>query len=93
MNTCRNDHWSRREFLSTAALAGAGTILGLHSEAVAAEPPPETTRIRMNMLPSVCIAPQYVAEGLLRAEGFRDVSMFRCRPAARAACRKPCGSA
>jgi NitT/TauT family transport system substrate-binding protein len=67
------DRWTRREFLSTAALAGAGSILGLQSNSHAAEPPLETTRIRLGLVPSVCLAPQYVAETLLRAEGFTDV--------------------
>ena len=39
-----------------------------------AEPPPETTRIRLAKIPSICVAPQYVAEELLRAEGFTEVA-------------------
>ena len=38
-----------------------------------AEPPPETTRIRIVKVRSICLAPQYVAEELLHAEGFTDV--------------------
>jgi NitT/TauT family transport system substrate-binding protein len=48
--------------------------VGLRLEAAVAEPPLETTRIRLGQVPSVCLSPQYVAEGLLRAEGFSDVS-------------------
>src|SRR5689334_10264454 len=33
----------------------------------------ETTRIRLNQIGGICIAPQYVAADLLRAEGFTDV--------------------
>jgi NitT/TauT family transport system substrate-binding protein len=33
----------------------------------------ETTRIRLSQIAGVCVAPQYVADGLLRAEGFTDV--------------------
>jgi NitT/TauT family transport system substrate-binding protein len=73
MSNQHNDHWSRREFLSTAALAGAGAVLGLQSNSFAAEPPPETTRIRLLRIPSTCHAPQYLAEDLLRGEGFADV--------------------
>jgi NitT/TauT family transport system substrate-binding protein len=69
----RTDHWSRREFLSAAALAGAGSLLKLRSEAIAAEPPLETKRIRLVHGPSMCQAPQYIAEDLLRSEGFADV--------------------
>jgi NitT/TauT family transport system substrate-binding protein len=65
--------WTRREFLGTAALAGAGTLLGLQIEAVAAEPPPETTKVRLIRSPDICLAPLYMAEELLRSEGFTDV--------------------
>ena len=40
---------------------------------MAAEPPPETTRIRLVQIPSICQAPSYVAEELLRSEGFTEV--------------------
>ena len=73
MNKRHNDRWSRREFLSTAALGGTGALLGLQSNSPAAEPPPETTRIRLVSIPGVCVAPQYVSEELLRVEGFTDV--------------------
>ncbi|HVE49117.1 MAG TPA: ABC transporter substrate-binding protein [Casimicrobiaceae bacterium] len=43
------------------------------TRAVAAEPPPETTRLRLGKVPSICLAPQYVAEDLLRAEGFSQI--------------------
>src|SRR5919106_1787485 len=73
MRKQRNDHWSRREFLSAAALAGTGALLGLQPEAIAAEPPPETTRLRLARTTSICQAPQYVVEALFAAEGFTDV--------------------
>jgi NitT/TauT family transport system substrate-binding protein len=38
-----------------------------------AESAPETSRIRLARLPAVCVAPQYVAEELLRIEGFSEV--------------------
>jgi NitT/TauT family transport system substrate-binding protein len=62
----------RREFMSglTAATAGA---LALTFEPSAAEPPPETSTIRLYKFPGICLAPQYIAEELLRAEGFADV--------------------
>jgi NitT/TauT family transport system substrate-binding protein len=67
------DRWSRREFLSTAALAGTGALLGLQSDSLAAEPPPETTKVRLIRSPDICLAPLYMAEELLRGEGFTDV--------------------
>jgi NitT/TauT family transport system substrate-binding protein len=77
MSTRQDDSWSRRQFLSTAALAGAGAILGLRSEALAAEPPPETKKIRLIQIPGICLAPMYVAEDLLRSEGFTDVQYVK----------------
>jgi NitT/TauT family transport system substrate-binding protein len=40
---------------------------------LADEGPPEITTIRLRRDPSICVAPWYVAEDLLRAEGFTDV--------------------
>ena len=73
MSNQHNRHWSRRDFLSAVTLAGTGTLLGLQSDALAAEPPPETKRIRIPQLPSTCRSPEWIAEELLRTEGFTDV--------------------
>jgi NitT/TauT family transport system substrate-binding protein len=54
-------------------LAGTAGLLGWHPRRVAAEPPPETTRIRLVQIPGICRAPEYVAEALLRSEGFTEV--------------------
>ena len=64
---------SRRQFVHDFAVAGAASALGLSSGALAAEPPLETTTIKLDRRPSICIAPQYLAEDLLKAEGFTDV--------------------
>jgi NitT/TauT family transport system substrate-binding protein len=77
MGNRRNDQWSRREFLSKLSLAGGASILGLRSESVATEPPPETTSIRIVQVSSTCFAPQYVAEELLRADGFSQVQYIK----------------
>lgn len=64
---------NRRDFLAhSSALAGA-SLLSLPYLAHA-EPPPETKRIRLMRLPAICAAPQYVAEELLRLEGFEDIT-------------------
>ncbi|MER8795358.1 ABC transporter substrate-binding protein [Mesorhizobium sp. M0984] len=63
---------NRRHFLAGAAAAGLARLLGRATSA-RAEPPPETTSIRLAKISGICIAPQYVAEELLRAEGFTDV--------------------
>ena len=68
-----NDHWSRREFLTKLALAGSAAFFGSHSDVYAAEPPPETTKLRLVRTTSICQAPQYIAEELLRNEGFTDI--------------------
>src|SRR5262245_66107023 len=69
--------WNRREFLRGPTLAGTALILGLKSESSAAEPPLETTRIRIADAPVTCFAPIYIAEGLLKAEGFTDVQYIK----------------
>jgi NitT/TauT family transport system substrate-binding protein len=55
--------------LAAAALSPAS----LRTRATAAEPPPETTRIRLVKIGAICMSPMFVAEELLRAEGFSDV--------------------
>jgi NitT/TauT family transport system substrate-binding protein len=63
---------TRRRFLSTLSLAGAAG-LGLAQRAYAAEGPLEITTVRLLRTPAICHAPQFVAEQLLYAEGFREV--------------------
>jgi len=63
---------SRRSFLATLSSAGAAGLIGA-PPSFAQEAPPETTTIRLARSRSICIAPQYIAEELLRAEGFTDV--------------------
>src|SRR6516225_6545332 len=65
--------FSRRRFLGGMTLAGTAGLLGAYPRPVAAEPPPETTRIRLLQFTSSCQAPLYLSEELLRAEGFTDV--------------------
>jgi NitT/TauT family transport system substrate-binding protein len=62
---------NRRAFLTSASSAAAG-VLGARG-ALADEGPPETNTVRLSRIPGVCIAPQYVVEELLRAEGFTDI--------------------
>jgi NitT/TauT family transport system substrate-binding protein len=65
--------WTRRRFLGGLTLTGVGGLLRIRPESIAAEPPPETTTIRLFLWPSLCVGPQFVAEDLLRGEGFTDV--------------------
>jgi NitT/TauT family transport system substrate-binding protein len=73
MRTQHARRFSRRQFLSGLTLAGTAGLLGLHPRPVAAEPPPETTRLRLMRKPSICKAAEYVAEDLLQGEGFTEV--------------------
>ena len=64
--------YTRRGFLTTASLAGAASLVGAR-RSLAGEGPPEKTTVRIAYLSGLCIAPQFVAEALLRAEGFAEV--------------------
>jgi NitT/TauT family transport system substrate-binding protein len=77
MRTQHARRFSRRRFLGGVTLAGTIGLLGLRPRSVAAEAPPETTRIRLVQIPSICQAPSYVAEELLRSEGFTEVHYLK----------------
>jgi NitT/TauT family transport system substrate-binding protein len=63
---------NRRRFLATLSSAGiAGLIGGRNSRAQDGRL--ETTTVRIAKIAGICIAPQYVADELLRAEGFTDI--------------------
>ena len=64
---------TRRDFVQFGALAGAASLLGVDREALGAEPPPESKRLRIARIPGNCYAPQYMAEEMLRGEGFSDL--------------------
>jgi NitT/TauT family transport system substrate-binding protein len=63
---------TRRRFLSTAALAGGATLIRPPT-VFAAEEKLETTSVRLAKMPDMCMAPQLVAEPLLRDEGFATI--------------------
>ena len=65
---------NRRSFIASAAAVGAASMFG--AGPALAETPPETASARFVDFPGgVCIAPQYIAEGLLRGEGFTDFQL------------------
>jgi hypothetical protein len=66
----------RRTFLGSALALGAGSFFGILRSA-AAEPPPETRKIRLLHVPAICFAPQYLAEEFLRIEGFTEVEYVK----------------
>jgi len=64
---------TRRDLLR--GVAGTAGLLGWPHGHASGEPPPETTKLRLlKETGRTCWAPQYVAEDLLRAEGFTDVT-------------------
>jgi NitT/TauT family transport system substrate-binding protein len=77
MSTQHTRRVSRRRFLSGITLAGVAGLLGLHTRRAAAEPPPETTKLKLVHAPSMCLAPLFVAEEFLQGEGFADVEYIK----------------
>jgi NitT/TauT family transport system substrate-binding protein len=69
----------RRRFLATLSSTAAACLFDVPN-VLAQEAPLETTRIRLYEWTGVCIAPQFVAEELLKAEGFTDVQYVRAEP-------------
>jgi NitT/TauT family transport system substrate-binding protein len=75
MHCRRTEGQSRRGFLRGLTLVGTSALLGVKRGLVAAEPPPETTKLRhtASQPGGICITPKYVAGALLQAEGFTDI--------------------
>jgi NitT/TauT family transport system substrate-binding protein len=75
---------SRRRFLANAAFAGAAGLSAFSAsgKSRAAEPLPEPATLRLEKLPVICFAPQYVCEEMLRAEGFTDIRYVETTPQA-----------
>ena len=69
---------SRRRFLRQTSALGAASLLGL-TQTARAEPPPEIGRVRLTNAPGICLAPLYLAEELLRLEGFSNVEYVEYR--------------
>jgi NitT/TauT family transport system substrate-binding protein len=63
---------TRRRFLTGLSLAGASLVRA--PKLLADERRLETTTVRLaKKIPVLCNAPQYIADDLLRAEGFTDI--------------------
>ena len=62
----------RRSFISGIATAAGGSLLRPVSIS-AAEGAPEITSVTLAKTPALCTAPQFIAEELLRAEGFTEI--------------------
>src|SRR5689334_14056691 len=72
---------NRRDFIAGVS-ATAAVVLLPQRIASAAEERLETTRIRLPRIGGVCTAPQYIADDLLRAEGFTDIGGVETTPGA-----------
>jgi NitT/TauT family transport system substrate-binding protein len=62
----------RRSFLATLAATGTAGLIGPPTSS-AQDGRLETTSVRIAKSPGICVAPTYVADELLRAEGFTDI--------------------
>lgn len=71
---------TRRDFLSGASALTAASILGM-PDIASAEPAPEIKTIRLVDVPAICLAPMYVAEELLRTEGFSQIEYVKMESA------------
>jgi NitT/TauT family transport system substrate-binding protein len=71
---------SRRNFLAGVSAAGTAAAFGSRT-LLADEGPPETTTIRLARNRAICLAPVYIAEDLLRAEGLTDIRYAPSPPA------------
>jgi NitT/TauT family transport system substrate-binding protein len=67
-----NEGIGRRRFLTGSAAIGVASLLGPSRSALAGAPP-EVKKIRLPHTAAICLSPQYVAEELLRLEGFNEV--------------------
>jgi NitT/TauT family transport system substrate-binding protein len=63
---------NRRHFLASLSAAGAAGIFGARSS-LADEGPPEVTTLRLSTYPNICLAPGFISDDLLHAEGFTDI--------------------
>jgi NitT/TauT family transport system substrate-binding protein len=70
---------NRRLFLSMLSSAACMSLIG-GSNVGAQDERLETTTIRIAKIAGICIAPQYVADALLRAEGFTISAMCKLMP-------------
>jgi NitT/TauT family transport system substrate-binding protein len=69
---------TRRRFLTALSLAGAASLVRAPG-ALAAEGALETTTVRLFNGTPICAAPVFLAEELLRAEGFTDIRYVETR--------------
>ena len=69
----------RREFLRATAVGAASGCSMTRTWSARAEPPPETTTVRIIDVGAGCLAPQMVADDLLKADGFTAVEYLKVK--------------
>ena len=69
----------RREFIRTTAVGAAVGSSMTRPWSILAEPPPETTTVRIVDVGAGCQAPQMVADDLLKADGFTAVEYVKIK--------------
>ncbi|MEH2527626.1 MULTISPECIES: ABC transporter substrate-binding protein [unclassified Bradyrhizobium] len=74
----------RRRFLAALAATATACLVG-PPYSKAQDGRLETTTVKIGKIAGICIAPQYVAEELLRAEGFTDIRYVPTEPGTMAA--------
>jgi NitT/TauT family transport system substrate-binding protein len=70
---------NRREFLQATAVGAAIGCSITRPRSAATEPPPETTTVRIIDVGAGCLAPQMVADDLLKADGFTAVEYVKIK--------------
>ena len=70
---------NRRQFVTALSLTGAARLIGPR-RAFADDAPLETTSVRITKNQGICYAAQYVAEELLRDEGFTEIRFIDTPP-------------
>jgi NitT/TauT family transport system substrate-binding protein len=73
---------TRRQLLTSMTAAGTAALLG-PQKSLADQAPPETSTVRICRQTGTCTATQYLAEDLLRADGFTEVHFEGGAPCAK----------
>ena len=79
LRNCNADAPQSTQLSGLSSLAGAASLLD-RGDSLAQERPPEITTVRIPTGSLICNAPTYIADELLRAEGFTDIQHVPVTP-------------